>query len=75
MILLLGASGYIGEAFVRELQHRKIEFIPLSRKRVDYTRFDLLLEFLRAKKPAFVVNAADRSDVFGLPAGGRHRFR
>lgn len=58
MILLLGASGYIGEAFVRELQHRKIEFIPLSRKRVDYTRFDLLLEFLRAKKPAFVVNAA-----------------
>ena len=25
---------------------------------MDYTRFDLLLEFLRAKKPSFVVNAA-----------------
>jgi UDP-glucose 4,6-dehydratase len=58
MILLLGASGYIGEAFARELQRRKKEFIPLARKQVDYTRFDLLLEFLRAKKPLFVINAA-----------------
>ena len=58
MILLLGASGYIGKAFATELQRRKSEFIPLSRKQVDYTRFDLLLEFLRAKKPSFVVNAA-----------------
>ncbi|MEI7532992.1 MAG: sugar nucleotide-binding protein [Verrucomicrobiae bacterium] len=58
MILLLGASGYIGEAFATELQQRKNEFIPLSRKQVDYSRFDLLLEFLRAKKPSFVINAA-----------------
>ena len=58
MILLLGATGYIGEAFARELTRRKNDFIPLSRKQVDYTRFDLLLEFLKAKKPAFVVNAA-----------------
>jgi UDP-glucose 4,6-dehydratase len=58
MILLLGASGYIGEAFAKELQRRKKEFIPLARQQVDYTRFDLLLEFLRAKKPSFVVNAA-----------------
>src|ERR1019366_2724784 len=58
MILLLGATGYIGEAFARELKRRNEKFISLSRKEVDYTRFDLLLEFLRAKKPAFVVNAA-----------------
>jgi dTDP-4-dehydrorhamnose reductase len=58
MILLLGASGYIGEAFVAELQRRKTEFVPLSRKQVDYTRFDLLLDFLRAKKPSFVINCA-----------------
>ena len=58
MILLLGASGYIGEAFARELQRRKIEFIPLARKQVDYTRFDLLLDFLKAKQPSFVINAA-----------------
>jgi dTDP-4-dehydrorhamnose reductase len=58
MILLLGATGYIGEAFVKELQRRNADFIPLSRKQVDYTRFDLLLEYLRAKKPAFLVNCA-----------------
>jgi dTDP-4-dehydrorhamnose reductase len=58
MILLLGASGYIGEAFAKELQLRKTNFIPLARKQVDYTRFDALLEFLKAKKPAFVINAA-----------------
>ncbi|HEY3761561.1 MAG TPA: sugar nucleotide-binding protein [Verrucomicrobiae bacterium] len=58
MILLLGASGYIGEAFTRELQQRKREFVSLSRKQVDYTRFDALLEFLKAKKPEFVINSA-----------------
>jgi len=58
MILLLGATGYIGEAFATELQRRKKEFTPLSRKQVDYSRFDLLLEFLRAKKPTFLVNCA-----------------
>jgi dTDP-4-dehydrorhamnose reductase len=58
MILLLGGTGYIGEAFVKELQRRKLEFINLSRSQVDYTRFDRLLEFLRARKPAFLINAA-----------------
>jgi len=58
MILLLGASGYIGEAFVGELKRRQQEFLTLSRKQVDYSRFDVLLEFLRAKKPTLVINAA-----------------
>ena len=58
MVLLLGASGYIGEAFAKELQRRKADFIPLARKQVDYTRFDALLEFLKTKKPEFVINAA-----------------
>jgi dTDP-4-dehydrorhamnose reductase len=58
MILLLGATGYIGQEFARELTRRKTDFIPLSRRQVDYTRFDALLKFLKAKKPAFVVNAA-----------------
>jgi dTDP-4-dehydrorhamnose reductase len=58
MILLLGASGYVGQAFARELQRRKLHFTPLSRKEVDYTRFDALWHFLKAKKPEFVINAA-----------------
>src|SRR5260221_5323734 len=58
MILLLGASGYIGEAFARELTRRKKDFTLLSRKQIDYSRFDQLLDFLKTKKPTFVVNAA-----------------
>lgn len=58
MILLLGASGYVGQAFARELARRKKDFIPLSRKELDYTRFELLLDFLKTKKPEFVINAA-----------------
>ena len=58
MILLLGASGYVGEAFVAELNRRKLAFTPLSRREVDYSRFDVLLNFLRERKPTFVINAA-----------------
>lgn len=58
MIILLGASGYIGQAFVNELQKRKQSFKTLSRAQVDYTRFDVLLRFLRETKPIFLINAA-----------------
>ncbi|MGD0743947.1 MAG: sugar nucleotide-binding protein [Verrucomicrobiota bacterium] len=58
MILLLGASGYVGQAFARELQSRRLPFVPLSRKETDYARFDALCNFLKARKPEFVINAA-----------------
>lgn len=58
MILLLGASGYIGEAFAAELLRRKANFAALARKEVDYTRFERLLEFLQAQKPSFLINCA-----------------
>jgi dTDP-4-dehydrorhamnose reductase len=58
MILLLGASGYIGQAFARELQVRGEVFTVLSRKELDYSRFDPLLKYLRETKPSFVLNAA-----------------
>jgi dTDP-4-dehydrorhamnose reductase len=58
MILLLGASGYIGEAFACELQRRKWPFTPVSRRDVDYTRFDVLMGFLKKDKPEFIINAA-----------------
>jgi dTDP-4-dehydrorhamnose reductase len=58
MILVLGASGYIGEAFVRELQRRQWAFKPLSRKEVDYSRLEVLLKCLKEAKPEFLVNVA-----------------
>ena len=59
MIALLGATGYIGQAFAAILRERNRPFIPLSRKTVDYTRFDALVGFLRETKPEFLVNLAE----------------
>jgi UDP-glucose 4,6-dehydratase len=56
--LILGSTGYIGSAFATELERRATPFYALSRKELDYTRFDLLLAHLRESKPSFVVNAA-----------------
>jgi UDP-glucose 4,6-dehydratase len=58
MILLLGATGYIGQAFATELTRRGAPFRALSRREVDYTRFEPLLALLRELKPEFLVNCA-----------------
>src|SRR5882757_6048651 len=58
MILLLGGTGYIVQAFVRELSEKKEKFTALTRREVDYTRFEVLLKYLKDNKPEFVVNAA-----------------
>jgi dTDP-4-dehydrorhamnose reductase len=58
MIWILGASGYIGEAFVAEAKKRKLDYRSVSRKELDYTDFRTLLGALKKEKPDFVVNAA-----------------
>jgi len=58
MILLLGATGYIGQAFADELRRRGRLFIPLTRKALDYTNFDILFDYVRKLKPEFLINAA-----------------
>lgn len=58
MIALLGGSGYVGEAFRRELEKRDIPFQSLSRSTIDYTRFDTLLSWLEEWRPEFVINCA-----------------
>jgi UDP-glucose 4,6-dehydratase len=58
MIVLLGASGYIGQAFADELRRRGHLFVPLTRKALDYTDFDILFDYIRKIKPAFLINAA-----------------
>lgn len=61
MILLLGATGYVGRAFARELRRRGYGFVPLSREAFDYTRFHLLFDYVRKMKPEFLINAAGYS--------------
>src|SRR5678816_2254554 len=58
MFLLLGATGYIGQAFAKELSRRGQSFIPLSRSALDYTRFELLFNYVRNIQPSFLINAA-----------------
>jgi dTDP-4-dehydrorhamnose reductase len=58
MILLLGASGYIGRTFASELRRRGHSFIPLTRRAFDYSRFEFLFDYLRTMKPVFLINAA-----------------
>jgi len=58
MILLLGASGYTGQAFAGELHRRRCLFVPLTRRAMDYTQFDVLFDYVRKMKPAFIINAA-----------------
>src|ERR1051326_3570047 len=57
MVLLLGANGYIGQAFARELRRRGDNYIPLSLDAFDYTRFGLLFDYIRKMQPSFVINA------------------
>jgi dTDP-4-dehydrorhamnose reductase len=68
MIVVLGASGYLGQAFVQVLQQRDQPFVALARSRVDYTRPGVLLDYLRATKPSFLINAAGCTGVPNVDA-------
>jgi dTDP-4-dehydrorhamnose reductase len=58
MIFLLGASGYIGQAFGKEMIQRGIPFRPASRKEINYGDYRVLRAALQKEKPEFVINAA-----------------
>ena len=58
MILLLGSTGYMGQAFSTELRRRGHGFIPLTRKAINYSDFNLLFDYVRKIKPRFIINAA-----------------
>ncbi len=58
MILLLGASGYVGRAFAGELRRRGYGFIPLTRSAMDYSSFSLLFDYIRKMRPEFLINAS-----------------
>jgi dTDP-4-dehydrorhamnose reductase len=57
-VVVLGGSGYIGEAFVRALRERNQPFTVLARKDLDYTQYRVLVSFFQQTKPSFLINAA-----------------
>ena len=68
MIALLGASGYVGQAFAQALCQRGWPFAALTRKEINYTRFEALLAFLRTSRPSFLINAAGYTGVPNVDA-------
>ncbi len=58
MIGLIGASGYIGQAFARHFLERGIEFAAIRRRDVDYYQARLLRDDLSSKGVSFVINCA-----------------
>lgn len=58
MIIILGGSGYVGTAYQQLLKAKGIDCISLARKDLDYSDTATLLQFLKEKKPDFLINAA-----------------
>ena len=58
MIIVLGATGYLGSYFVKYLQKEGEDVFGLSRAEIDYTDVGSLISILRSKKPKLLINAA-----------------
>src|SRR5277367_334015 len=57
MIFLLGASGYVGGAFQRELTRRGLPYQPISRAKLDYSNFRVLVDALKEHRPKLVIHS------------------
>lgn len=58
MIVVLGASGYVGAKFVERLRARGLDHAAFSRADGDYTQPEILRERLRAVNATYLINAA-----------------
>jgi len=58
MILVLGASGYVGSAYQRFLAGREITFHAADRRKHDYLKKDGLRQLIEEVQPEFIINAA-----------------
>jgi UDP-glucose 4,6-dehydratase len=58
MILLLGATGYVGQKFHQRLVEQSIEHRCLSRRDYDYTNGSILIEAIQETQATFLINAA-----------------
>ena len=73
MILVLGSNGYVGSAFVKEISSRRLDYICLSRREVDYANFDTLRWYLKDHRPSLVINAAGYTGKPNVDACENHK--
>ncbi|MCX7808737.1 MAG: dTDP-4-dehydrorhamnose reductase [Deltaproteobacteria bacterium] len=66
-ILLIGASGMLGRAFVKELSERNTHFIPGLRPDFDLLK-DRCFELIEKLRPQLILNCAAYTDVNGAEA-------
>jgi dTDP-4-dehydrorhamnose reductase len=58
MIVILGSRGYVGQAFLRELERSNEVYVAPTRHDVDIACVDSLTRFLRDCSASFVINCA-----------------
>ncbi len=73
MILLLGGTGYVGQAYQALFAKRNIPFQVISRKDVDYTQPLPLRRLIAESRPQFLINAAGYSGKPNVDACELHK--
>jgi dTDP-4-dehydrorhamnose reductase len=58
LVILLGSTGYVGQAFASALRERDVPITAPSRRDLDYSQFQPLTQLIRDTKPDFLINAA-----------------
>ena len=58
MITLLGPTGYVGQAFAKEMTNRRIGFHEASRSLVNYYDLEALVNYIQRFNPSFIINCA-----------------
>lgn len=58
MIILLGATGYVGTAFTKLLESKKIKHKSISRTEIDYYKRTELSKAIKSLNADFLINAA-----------------
>lgn len=58
MIVLLGGSGYVGQAYQRYFAGKGLACRSVARREIDYADPAALTAFLRETRPEFLINAA-----------------
>lgn len=73
MIVLLGASGYVGSVFAKRMTEQSLAFLPVSRRQCDYTRVDQLAGLLDQTRASFLINAAGYTGKPNVEACEHHK--
>jgi len=73
MILLLGASGYVGSTFQRYFAMRGLAWRGLDISEMDCTNLDALTAFLQRERPTILINAAGYTGGANIEACELHK--